>query len=90
MVQPVGAARRGKTRDFPLVLSASSVLFRPQELAELREQLRDVMFFVEGRDKLSACADVSRQELEDSALVVKESPPQGASGRRRRNQAKRK
>ena len=45
-----------------------------QEIKELREQLRDVMFYLEAQQKLSSTTEISQEEIQDSKVIV------GASG----------
>ena len=49
-----------------------------QEVAELQEQLRDIMFYMEAQQKLAANTEVSQSEIQDSQVVV--SPSVGATG----------
>lgn len=59
-------------------------------IVDLEEQLRDLMFFVEARDKLKESVKdnvVSQQEVEDSQLVVNEA---ASTSRRNKNKTKRK
>lgn len=44
--------------------------FSLQEIQELREQLRDVMFFMEAQQKLSETSEVSQTELQQSQVIV--------------------
>ena len=41
-----------------------------QEVADLREQLRDVMFYLEAQQKLSSTQDVSQEEIQDGQVIV--------------------
>lgn len=43
---------------------------KEQEIQELREQLRDVMFFMEAQQKLSETSEVSQTELQQSQVIV--------------------
>ncbi|XP_028033131.1 BRCA1-associated protein-like [Bombyx mandarina] len=52
-----------------------------KEVSDLKEQLRDVMFFVEARAQLERSGAVSRDELAAATLTV---PPRPAAPRRRR------
>lgn len=52
-----------------------------KEVSDLKEQLRDVMFFVEARAQLERSGAVSRDELAAATLTV---PPRHAAPRRRR------
>ena len=45
-----------------------------QEINELREQLRDVMFYLEAQQKLSNTTEVSQEEIHDGKVIL------GASG----------
>ena len=51
-----------------------------QEMADLREQLRDVMFYLEAGQKLASSTEVTQDELQQGHVVLGESPQQGASG----------
>ena len=55
-----------------------SSLLLLQEVSELQEQLRDIMFYMEAQQKLAATTEVSQSEIQDSQIVV--SPSGGASG----------
>ena len=45
----------------------------------MREQLRDVMFYLEAGQKLASSTEVTQDEIQQGQVVVGESP-QGASG----------
>ncbi|VDI63469.1 BRCA1-associated protein [Mytilus galloprovincialis] len=44
------------------------------EITELREQLRDVMFYLEAQQKLSSATEISQEEIQDGKITL------GASG----------
>ncbi|GFN84782.1 Brca1-associated protein-like [Plakobranchus ocellatus] len=62
----------------------------PQEVSDLQEQLRDVMFYLEAQQKLAGgegLGGVSKEELQESQVIVgaaasssSTSSPQGAGG----------
>ncbi|KAL3856749.1 hypothetical protein ACJMK2_011472 [Sinanodonta woodiana] len=58
---------------------------KDQEIQDLKEQLRDVMFFVEAQQKLANTSDVSQEEIQEGQIIVgAASPNPAASGRRSR------
>lgn len=50
--------------------SLTQTCFFVQEIQELREQLRDVMFYMEAQQKLSETSEVSQTELQQSHVIV--------------------
>lgn len=42
-------------------------------MTELQEQLRDVMFYLEAKEKLEASDEVTQQELQEGQIVVQSS-----------------
>lgn len=61
------------------------LLFLSQEIEELREQLRDVMFYVEAQGKLQQAEGISQEEIQDGHVIVG-----GASGTSQSKHARRK
>lgn len=61
-----------------------------QEVAELQDQLRDVMFYLDAKDKLEASEDVTQEELQEGQIVVQPAPSAsvGPSSERRKKQRK--
>ena len=57
-----------------LVLSRSGSNYF-QELTELKEQLRDIMFYVEGQQKLAEAKDVTQEEIQESQVIVGAAAP---------------
>ena len=55
---------------------------------ELREQLRDVMFYLEAGQKLSTSADVTQEEIQGAQVVVGASPSPTASSKRTRKKGR--
>ena len=49
-------------------------LDKDKEIEELKAQLRDLMFYLDAQHKMSEMKDVSKEELEQSRLVVNEPP----------------
>lgn len=45
-----------------------------QEMADVQEQLRDVMFYLEAQNKLATVTDVTKEEIQDGQIII------GASG----------
>ncbi|KAL8591582.1 hypothetical protein ACOMHN_055549 [Nucella lapillus] len=43
---------------------------KDKEVGELREQLRDVMFYLEAQQKLSTASDISQEEIQDGQIIV--------------------
>lgn len=64
---------------------------KDREIQELQEQLRDLMFYLDAKDKISSASSDIRQEIQEGTIVVGASGGSGASGsgtqkqRRRRN-----
>ena len=54
-----------------------------QEIGELREQLRDVMFYLEAQDKLATTADVSQEEIQDGQVIVGAAAAPETGGKKR-------
>ncbi|CAF1415078.1 unnamed protein product [Didymodactylos carnosus] len=52
---------------------------KDKEMDELKEQLRDVMFYIDGQQKLKEMSDLSKDELESSQVVVT-SPSDNSTG----------
>lgn len=48
---------------------------KDKELTEMKEQLRDIMFYVEGQQKLAETTDVSQEEIQDSQVIVGAAAP---------------
>ncbi|RWS28418.1 brca1-associated protein-like protein [Leptotrombidium deliense] len=59
------------------------------ELRELREQVRDLMFFLEAQEKLKDCSDVSREEIESGQIVVAPGSSQNSHPKSRAKNKKR-
>ena len=73
-------------RDHVIVFSdmRSASLCCQQEIADLNEQLRDVMFYLEAQQKLSTTTTVSQEEIQASTVVVGASvPPSDSTGKKR-------
>jgi hypothetical protein len=69
--------------------------FSLQEIDELKDQLRDLMFFIDGQQKLKEMTDLSTDELETSQVIVNSpttavasSTPTTNSGKSRRKKTK--
>ena len=41
----------------------------------MKEQLRDIMFYVEGQQKLAETTDVTQEEIQDSQVIVGAAAP---------------
>jgi len=41
-----------------------------QELSELRDQLRDLMFFLEAKDTLATASSATQQEIQEGRIIV--------------------
>ena len=41
-----------------------------QEIKDLQEQLRDVMFYLEAQQKLSSTTEVSQEEIQEGQVIV--------------------
>ena len=44
-----------------------------QELSELRDQLRDLMFFLEAKDTLASASSATQQEIQEGRIIVQPS-----------------
>ena len=44
--------------------------FFVQEMSELRDQLRDLMFFLEAKDTLATTSSATQQEIQEGRIVV--------------------
>ncbi|KAK7480039.1 hypothetical protein BaRGS_00028676, partial [Batillaria attramentaria] len=56
---------------------------KDKEISELRDQLRDVMFYLEAQDKLANTADVSQEEIQDGQVIVGAAASSPSSSARR-------
>lgn len=66
---------------------------KTNEISELQEQQRDLMFFVEARDKIDSSVSenvVSRSEMDDSQIIVQPSPPSSSQSSSARNNRRRR
>ena len=45
-------------------------LFPLQQIEELREQLRDIMFYLEAQNTLASNKDVSQEEIQEGQVIV--------------------
>ena len=57
-------------------------LFILQEIKDLQEQLRDVMFYFKAQEQLTSTNTVSQAEIQEGQIVVGESPPHAGPKRR--------
>ena len=57
-------------------------------MAELQEQLRDVMFYIDAKQKLQATDEVTQQEIEDSQIVVQPGPQATAGSKKPRKKGR--
>ena len=65
------------------------LVFPLQEINDLKEQLRDLMFFLEAQETLNKTPDKMRQEIQDGQITIGASPsPDGRQGRRGRKKGK--
>ncbi|GAB6033737.1 hypothetical protein CHUAL_013849 [Chamberlinius hualienensis] len=60
-----------------------------KEAENLKEQLRDVMFYLEAQNTLGQSKDVTKEELEDSQIVVNDASASTSSKRHRRRKNQR-
>lgn len=51
-----------------------TVVFSCQELDDMKEQLRDLMIFLDAQNKLSSTSEVTQAEIQDSTVVLGASP----------------
>lgn len=61
---------------------------KDKEVKELQEQLRDLMFYLDAKDKIDSSSNDIRQEIQEGTVIVGAPGPSGLSGqkpRRRRN-----
>jgi hypothetical protein len=50
-----------------------------QEIAELRDQLRDVMFFLEAKNTLAATAGATQEEIQQGHIIVQSPAADGST-----------
>lgn len=63
------------------------VAAKNSKIAELEEQLRDLMLYMEARDKIDSCVnekDISRSELDNSHIVLTQAPSTSRGNRRKK------
>lgn len=53
---------------------------KERQIGELQEQLRDVLFFLEAKDKLQTVTEVSKEELQGGQIYIQDSGGAGAGG----------
>ena len=63
---------------------------KDHEIAELRDQLRDLMFFLDAQQKLQNVPDATREEIESGHIVVAEGASPSASSSKRLSRGKKK
>lgn len=56
---------------------------KDREIAELRDQLRDVMFYLEAQDTLAKTTDVSQEEIQEGQVIVGAAAAPEASSKKR-------
>ncbi|XP_054749182.2 BRCA1-associated protein-like [Lytechinus pictus] len=62
---------------------------KTEEIKDLKEQLRDLMFFLEAQETLNKTPDKTRQEIQEGQITIGASPsPDGHPGRRGRKKGK--
>lgn len=51
------------------------------EISELKSQLKDIMFFLDAQNKFSESKDISKEELQDSHMIIQQDESSaGATG----------
>ncbi|KAK7088267.1 BRCA1-associated protein-like [Littorina saxatilis] len=56
---------------------------KEKEISELREQLRDVMFYLEAQQKLANTTEISQEELQDGQVIVGAAASPESGGKKR-------
>lgn len=56
---------------------------KDREVAELKEQVRDLMFFLEAQSKLKEVSDTTSEEMEQASVIVPPAPAATAAGKQR-------
>ena len=51
--------------------------FFVQEMSELRDQLRDLMFFLEAKDTLATTSSATQQEIQEGRIIVQSNEASG-------------
>ncbi|XP_064619178.1 BRCA1-associated protein-like [Lineus longissimus] len=54
---------------------------KDEEIKDLKEQLRDVMFYLEAQQKIAGTSAATQEEIQDGQIIVGEQGQQGATGR---------
>lgn len=47
---------------------------KEKEIQELQSQLRDIMFYLDAQSKMSESKNVSQEEIQNSQMVIQETP----------------
>ena len=69
-------------------MSAVHCFLVVQEVSEMREQLRDVMFYLEAGQKLSTSSDVTQEEIQGAQVTVGASPSPSSGSKRTRKKGR--
>lgn len=63
---------------------------KDSEIAELKSQLKDIMFYLDAQSKIAESKDVTKEEIDQSQLVIQQNQATGstAEGQSRRGKKK--
>lgn len=53
---------------------------KDEEIKELKSQLRDIMFYLDAQNKISESKDITKEEIEQSHVVIQQDQAAGATG----------
>ena len=59
-----------------------------QEISELRDQLRDLMFFLEAKQTLASTTEATQQEIQDGQIIVQSPTASGHAGKKSRKKTR--
>ena len=59
-----------------------------QEISELRDQLRDLMFFLEAKQTLASTTEATQQEIQDGQIIVQPPTASGHAGKKARKKTR--
>lgn len=59
-----------------------------QEIRELRDQLRDLMFYLEAQQTLASTTEATQQEIQDGQIIVQSPTASGHTGKKSRKKTR--
>lgn len=63
-------------------------LEKDAEIGELKSQLKDIMFYLDAQSKISEMTTVSKEEIDQSQMVIQQNQASGVSENRRTKKKK--